>query len=244
MSKTPIINVTCHVGGLDISSDTNDLAVTDKAAVEVVTNFASGGWQEIIGGIASADWKYKGFWEAVAVTSEPDQTFFNSLGTLVPVAYSMTRPQAQGDVAYFMQCQGMTYAPHEIVGKARSFDLDMMGNGVQARGQVLDAETDTATGVGEGITLPAVGATQTLYAQIQVLSLTGTGGPTFAPVIQSDTLINFPAPTARITFPVFSAYGASHLSVPGPITDTKYRLSFAVTGVGPSVTYAVYIGIR
>lgn len=244
MSKQPLINVTCHVGGLDISGDTNQLDVTLKAAPEKTTNFGSGGWEESIGGLLAADWKFKGFWEAVSPTSEPDQTFFNSLGTVVPVAFSITRPQAQGDVAYFRQAQGVTYTPHEIVGKVRSFDLDLVGTLVSVRGQVLDAETDTATGVGEGIVLPAVGAGQTLYAQVQVIAITGTGGPTFTPVIQSDTGPTFPAPTARIAFPAFSAYGAAQLSVAGPITDTSYRLSFAITGVTPSVQYVAYIGIR
>ncbi len=246
MGKLVLFNVTAQVGGVDVSGQSNSIEVNATVASEVATTFNSQGWEELLGGIiAFKKLMLKGFWDANAVVGpgEPDQGFFNDLGQLVLFSASVTRPQAQGDLAYFGQALEMTYQMTNQVGKLAGFQLDGAGSGKLVRGQVLDPSTQTATGTGTGVTLPAVAATQTAFAGIHVSAVSGTT-PALTMLVQSDATGDaWASPTTRFTFPVFNAYGWAFMSLAGPITDTGWRTKWTIAGTTPSFTYTVLLGI-
>jgi hypothetical protein len=247
MGKLVLTNVTAQYGGVDVSGQSNSIEVNATVASEVSTNFASQGWEELQGGIlAFKKFMLKGFWDANAVVGpgEPDQGFFNDLGQLVLVSASVTRPQAQGDLAYFGQTMEMTYQMTNQVGKLAGFQIDGSGSGKLVRGQVLDPSTQTVTGTGTGVTLPAVTAGQTVYAGIHVTAESGTASPSLVMLVQSDATGDaWASPTTRFTFPTFNAYGWAFMSLAGPITDTGWRTKYTITGNMPSFTYAVLLGV-
>jgi multidrug efflux pump subunit AcrA (membrane-fusion protein) len=247
MGKLVLTNVTAQYGGVDVSGQTNSLEVQATVAQEVSTTFASAGWEELLGGIvAFKKLMLKGFWDANTVVGpgEPDQTFFNDLGTLVLFSATVTRPQAQSDVAYFGQTLEMTYQIQNQVGKLAGYQLDGSGSGKLVRGKVLDASTQTATGTGTGVTFPAASATQAVYAGIHVTAESGTAAPSLVMTVQSDATGDaWASPTTRFTFPTFNAYGWAFMSLAGPITDTSWRTKWTITGTTPSFTYTVLLGI-
>jgi hypothetical protein len=246
MGKLVLTNVTAQYGGVDVSGQSNSIEVNATVAQEVSTNFASQGWEELQGGIlAFKKFMLKGFWDANAVVGpgEPDQGFFNDLGQLVLVSASVTRPQAQGDLCYFGQTLEMTYQITNQVGKLAGFQLDGSGSGQLVRGQILDASTQTATGTGTGVVLPALdGADDVMFAGIHVATVAGTT-PSLIMTVQSDATGDvWASPTTRFTFPTFNAYGWAFMSLPGPITDTGWRTKWTIAGTLPSFTYTVLLG--
>jgi hypothetical protein len=68
--------------------------------------------------------------------------------------------------------------------------------------------------------------------------------PTLDVTVQSDDAEGFASPTTRLTFTQKSAIGAEFITpVAGPITDTWWRVSWAIGGTTPTFGIVACVGI-
>jgi len=246
MAKEVLRNVSMFYGPLALASQTNQLDTGVQAAEVDVTNFGSAGWNEAIAGLASAAWKFDGFWDADAVNSEPDETTFESVGVAGVAASAVkANPPVDGDIAYFLNVLSTHYQYLGQMGEAAKMSLAMKGTAPMVRGRVLEYVVDSAaTHNGASLQLGAVGATQRLYLAIHVFGVSGTT-QTLDVVIQSDDATGFPSATTRITVPQFTGLGTYYTSIAGPITDDWFRTSVTIGGTGtPKLSYLAVLGKR
>ena len=207
------------------------------------TTFGSGGSIERIGGLFDSQASIDGFWDVGDLT-KPDDTFWANLGasgtalTVVPTAGTV------GSLCYLGKVLETDYKPGGQVGQLLSWSATLKGNTALARGQILHPQgtARTTTGNGTAVQLGAVTSAQRLYANLHVLSVSGTT-PSITVAIQSNVDNTFGSPTTRLTFAADTALDGQALSVLGPITDTWWRATWTITGTGPSFLFAVSAGI-
>ena len=116
--------------------------------------------------------------------------------------------------------------------------------GPVVRGTLMHPTTTarSTSSTGTARQLGAVSATQSVYAALHVLSVSGTSTPTLTVTVQSDT-VGFATPTSRVVFSGATAVGAQFGSAAGAITDDYWRVSWTVSGTNPSFLFGVTIGI-
>lgn len=252
MTTIALLDVASYVHGHDFTGDSNSTLLTLGRTPLDRTNFRSGGWTTLTGGLRTAAFDQKGFW--AADTDSVDSAAFADLAATERV-HTMAPSEAVGGVAYFWQAQRFQYqALDGDIGQLAGFTLQSQGAsdiGV-VRGKLavvpfnqttLTAVTYNATGVaGSAVQLPAVDddPAQNLYAAVHVL---GTPGTTVTLQLQSDTASNFPSATTQATVGPLTAAGGTWVTpIPGPITDTWWRVNIsAITG---TFTLAVALGVQ
>ena len=103
---------------------------------------------------------------------------------------------------------------------------------------------ETATDDGTPRTLGSVLAGEALYAALHVTAVTGTN-PTLDVVIESSATGSFSGEeTTRITFTQADGITSEWSSVAGAVTDTHWRVTWAIGGTDtPTFTFAVIAGI-
>lgn len=154
-------------------------------------------------GLKNISLEASGFAE-FAADKQDDVNFENIGSSVIPVQLYPSITPAVGDLAYFFQAAQARYnvgGPH---GQMVPFSFDAHGSSghPMPRGYILEPGTTSwaNTGNGTGTSNPgAVGATQYLYAALNVFQFVGGGG-TMDIVIQSDDNGGFSSPTTRITF--------------------------------------------
>lgn len=225
MAKEVLKNVAILYGGVDLSSDTNELSLGATAAEVDFTNFASAGWREVGVGLRDAEWSFNGFWEA----AEPDASLFAGVsGT--PVTVTKTYPMVAGDIAYMMRTVRTRYELKGRVGDGAMYGLTLKGDRPMVRGKIIETlDAATANGNGGEVEVGAASATQTIYAALHVLS--NSGGGTLDVTVESDAT-GFASPVTRFTFAQVSAVGSQYLTLAGPVTDTFYRAVRVIAGGG------------
>jgi hypothetical protein len=102
----------------------------------------------------------------------------------------------------------------------------------------------TATGVGTSLQLGALAEGQNMYANLHVLSVSGTAAPTLTMTVHSDNATGFPSTTLRGSFAAKTAVGGESIRIAGPITDDWWRLSWTISGTNPSFLFLVSMGIE
>lgn len=239
MAKTALLNnIYIAAGALNLSGNTNQLSINIPIETVDVTNFASTGWKECLGGLKDADWDFSGFFEA----AEPDSTLFTT-DTSYPVSAVFANPPTENTVGWLMNCFRTRYAPDFNSGQAAAFSVNFKGAAPTIRSRVIDYATRTATANSTGFVLGAVSATQKLYAALHVTAASGTT-PNLVVKLQSDDASGFLSPTDRVTFTAATAVTSQYATpVAGAITDTYYRASATITGTSPSFTYLLMAGI-
>jgi hypothetical protein len=228
-------------GGLDVSGSSNQVEVMASTAEDRVTNFASGGWEEVLGGLLSSDVSFGGFVE----TPDPDLTIWSLLGLPAAFTFTRTRPVAIGDVGYSSKPVQTKLTRGLVVGKAESFSLSAKASGALVRTLCIDTAVVTANGNSTpGVTVGAAAAGKTLYAFLHVLAKSGTA-PTLDLVLQRDDDLGFPSALTAITFDQMSDVGwqVKTLAAGAGITDGIYRVNRTVGGTSPSFTYRLFVGI-
>lgn len=128
------------------------------------------------------------------------------------------------------------------VGELARLELGWRGDSQLVRGQVLHPEAArTATGNGTATAFTTPTATQTLYANFHVLSVTGAGTITFT--IQTDDNSGMTTPTTRITSSAFAAVGAQRSTLAGALSgESHIRTTWTIAGF-TSVTFVVAAGV-
>lgn len=245
MSKFVLLNVRLFAGGADLTGASNKVEVTAEVEEKDATNYASGGFKEVLGGIASSGITAEGLWEA-GDASKVDDAVWAQLGGVGPWTVPPDSPSAAvGDLAYFTNALASSYKLGDAVGEIAPWTGAAKGSWPVVRGQIAHppGTARTSTGTGTGVQLGAVATGKRLYAALHVLSATGTT-PSITARVESDTTNAFAAPTTRLTFTAATAPGGQIIRTGGTaITDTWYRLAWTISGTSPSFLLAAAVGI-
>jgi hypothetical protein len=242
MPAIALTDARIFVHGYDFTSDTNAVSLTAEADDHDVTTFGSARatkFRSRVAGLKTAAASVSGFWEAA-----PDEAAWSGLGVADRV--TLISPLGEpGDVAYMVRGGTFTYEAFGEVGEPCPFSLGISSTSVEGmvRGRLLVAPDEPLDATGPAgiadLELAAVASGQFLYAALLVM---GTPGTTFTAVVESDDADTFGSATTRFTFgPITAAEGRWGVRIPGPITDTHYRLR--VTAVTGEFTVAAAIGI-
>lgn len=151
---------------------------------------------------------------------------------------------AEDEVAYAMLCTVGSLAPNASLGEMAAIEIggETTGEPGIVRGVMGFNGTATSSASTTGSAVGAVGATQSLYAALHVISVSGTN-PTLDVKIQSDTA-GWSTASDRITFTQADAATSQWSSVSGAITDTLWRVDYTVGGTNtPTFVFAVFLGI-
>lgn len=243
MSKKVLTNVRTFAGATDLTAVTNKVEIDPKVAAVNVTNYASEGWTELLGGLAETDIVAAGFWESGADASFVDPATFAALGAVGPWSFAPDGA-TDGALAYLTNALTAKYQPIKgNVGDAAGFEATAKGSTKLARGVVAHppGTARTATGVGSSFQIGALAANQSLYVNLHVLSVSGTT-PSLTVRIESDNATGFPSAVTVGTFTAATAIGGQHMKISGPTTDDWFRAAWTVSGTTPSFLFVVTLG--
>lgn len=249
MPLTPKIltDVRLFTGGCDLTSANSKLEFSAEVDEKDVTVFRSSGtgqyFQSVIGGIAKGTVDAEGFWSAGG-SDQVDDNLWPGMGGVG--AWSWCPDTANvGSVAWLTQALQANYQILGAVGDVAPWKAKASTTGPISRGVVLHdpGTARTTTGNGTGVQHVAVSSGQYLYANLHVLSVSGTSTPTLTVTVQSDVDNTFATPTTQISFAAATAVGGQALRAAGPITDTWYRVAFTISGVTPSFLFLVTLGV-
>ncbi|MGW0537810.1 hypothetical protein [Streptomyces sp. NPDC003032] len=244
MPKFVLTDVRLFTGGADLTGHSNKVEISAEVEDKETTNYASQGWKEILGGLASAELSGEGQWEA-GDPGKVDDHSWASLGGLGPWSIGPAGASV-GGLSYFTNALRADYKLGEAVGEVAPWTGTAKSSWPLVRGQFAHppGTARTATGTGASLNVGAVAAGKRLYASLHVLSVAGTGTPGITGRIESDDATGFSSPTTRLTFSSASAVGGQILRTDGTaITDTWWRVAWTITGTSPSFLFVSSIGI-
>jgi hypothetical protein len=246
MSKSVLLDCRLFAVGADLSGHSNKIELSAEVEDKDATNYRSGGWKEVLGGIGSAELAGEGQWEA-GDTSMVDDASWSQLGGVGPWSAGPD-DSAVGDLAYFMKAMRADYKLGEAVGEIAPWTGNAKSSWPLVRGVFAHppGTPRTATGDGTAQEVGALGAGQRLYAALHVLSVAGTSAPTITVEIESDTEEAFgDTPETRLAFDAATAAGGQILRTSAGVhADTWYRPTWTITGTNPSFLFVVALGIR
>lgn len=251
MARDILRNVRLFAGGCDLTGQNNKIEMSGEYDEKDATTWGSADVtgtriaKEVLAGLFSAKISASGFWDAGDL-SLVDDTMWAARGarrawTVCPSGAS------EGSLAYLQHAQHSSYQLLGSPGDIAPWQASMTGTGTMGRGQVASAPGTARIATGSATILDlgvgGVPAGKNLLASLHVLSVAGTSTPTITAKVQSATTIGFAGPTDRITFAAVTTIDGQWLTLPGPITDRYYRLSWTITGTTPSFLVAAAVGI-
>jgi len=246
MSKTVLTNVRCFAVGVDLTANSNKIELSSEVEAKESTNYASQGYKEVMGGIASAEISAEGQWEALDATKVDDASW-SQLGGVGPWSVSANNGAAVGDLAYFTSALRADYKLFDAVGEVAPWTGTAKSSWPLVRGQFAHppGTARTTTGTGTGLNVGAVLAGKRLHAALHVLSVAGTATPTITARVESSVDNTFSAPTTRLTFTAATAVGGQILRTAGTaITDPWWRVAWTISGTTPSFLFAATLGVQ
>jgi len=244
MGEFVLTDVRLFTGGADLTGHSNKVEISSEVEDKDTTNYASQGWKEILGGLASAEIAGGGQWEA----GDPGLVDDHSWATLGGVGPWSIGPRgaAVGELAYFTRALRADYKLGDAVGEVAPWEGTAKSSWPLVRGQFAHPPglARTASGFGTSVNLGAVPAGKRLYAALHVLSVAGTSTPTITARIQSDDNPGFSSATTRLTYAAATAVGGEILRTDGTaITDDWWQVAWVITGTTPSFMFATTLGI-
>ncbi|MFF2331824.1 MULTISPECIES: hypothetical protein [unclassified Streptomyces] len=244
MSKSVLTDVRLFAVAADLSGNSNKVELSGEVEEKEVTNYRSGGYKELIGGLGSAEISGEGQWEA-GDPSKVDDASWSQLGGLGPWTVC-PGDSTVGALAYLTNALRCDYKLLDAVGEVAPWTGTAKTSWPLVRGQIAHppGTARTASGSGTALQLGAVPAGKRLYAALHVLSVAGTT-PSLTVAIESDDAVGMATPTSRLTFSAATAASGQILRTDGTaITDTHYRATWTISGTGPSFLFALSLGIR
>lgn len=246
MSLTPqvLFDARIYWATADLTGAGNKIQFSANVVDLDMTNFASGGWNERVGGTFDGLFEPEGFWQAGDL-SMPDDMLWAQLGSAtVPVTIAPTLGTL-GSLAYLSRVTQTEYKPGAARGTLLAWTASGKGDRPVARGTIMHPQgtARTSTGVGTGQQIGAVSAAQRMYCNLHVFSIAGTSTPTITVKLQSSVDNTFASPTDRIIFTASTALDSQHSSVLGAITDTWWRAVWTISGTTPSFLFNVTAGV-
>ena len=199
MSKFVLTNVRLFTGGADLTGASNKVEITTKVEEKETTNYGSGGYKELLGGLASAEVQSEGQWEA----GDPGKVDDAAWAQLASVGGWSVGPDgaAVGSLAYLTSALRCDYKLLGAVGDVAPWASSGKSVWPLVRGQFTHppGTARTADGSGGALQLGAVPAGKRLYASLHVLSVAGTT-PSLTARVESSADNTFASPTTRLTF--------------------------------------------
>lgn len=244
MGKFTLLDARLFAPGADLSGASNKIELTSEIEDKDTTNYRSNGWKEVIGGLGSAEISGEGQFEA-GDPSKVDDASWATLGGVGPYTVCPT-DSTVGALAYITSGMRADYKIGDAVGEVAPWTGTVKSSWPLVRGQIAHppGTARTATGTGTALQLGAIPAGRRLYAALHVLSAAGTT-PSITASVESDDNAGFTTPVTRLMFSAATAPGGQILRGDGTaLTDTYYRVAWAVTGTTPSFMFAVSLGIR
>lgn len=243
LTPTVLLDARIYLETADLTGFSNKVDLSSSVVDLDKTTFGSGGWNERTGGLFDSQGTLDGFWDATDLT-KPDDTFWANLGVSGTALTVVPTSGAVGSLAYLGKVLECDYKPGGQVGQLLGWSAGLKGNTALARGQILHPQgtARTTTGNGTAVQLGAVLATQRMYANLHVMSVSGTT-PSITVALQSNVDNTFGSPTTRLTFAADTVLDGQALSVLGPITDTWWRATWTISGTTPSFLFAVSAGV-
>ncbi|MFD4000845.1 hypothetical protein [Streptomyces rubiginosohelvolus] len=244
MAKFTLLDARLFAPGADLSGASNKIELTSEIEDKDTTNYRSGGWKEVIGGLGSAEISAEGQWEA-GDPSKVDDASWSTLGGVGPYTVCPT-DSVVGALAYLVSGLRTDYKVGDAVGEVAPWTGTVKSSWPLVRGQIAHppGTARTATGTGTALNLGAVPAGKRLYAALHVLSAAGTT-PSITARIESDDSAGFATPITRAAFTAATAPGGQIARTDGlAITDTHHRVAWTISGTTPSFMFAVSLGIR
>lgn len=244
MGKIVLLDVRLFGVGADLSGASNKIEVTADLEAKDVTNYRSGGYKELLGGLAQAELSAEGQWEA----GDPglvDDASWSQLGGVGPWSAGPVGDSV-GSLAYLTHALRSSYSLGGQVGDVAPWKGMAKSSWPLVRGQFAHPPglARTSTGTGTALNLGAVAAGQRMYAALHVLSVSGTT-PTITARVESDDAEPFASPTTRLTFDAATESGGQTLRTDGTaVTDTWWRVAWTITGTTPSFMFVSSLGIR
>lgn len=226
-------------GKYDISGDLSAVALKHSVESKDRTTLGNATRQRLAG-LRSVGMQLEGFYNAG--TGNIDDQMFTNIGVDgVPVSIGPT-DGSFGETAYLFNAEFASYEPGAKIGDMFAFSVQAeAADSPLVRGVILHNAARSASGNGSGNQLGAVTSAQRLYANIHLLSVTGSGS--LIAKVQSDDNASFTSAADRITFATLTALGSQSTSVAGAITDDYVRVNYTITGF-TSVTFVVAVGIK
>lgn len=248
MAVQVLTDVRGYFGGLDATNQNTQVSLDGMVVDLDATTMGSGGWTATAGGLKSGKLSYSS-WGADGETpglTSINYEFWTDLvgGFSVPFTLIPTSGAA-GSGCYIGKLLDTEVKRFDKVGALDPTELSGVTDGPMVAATVLHPQgtARTVTGVGTGFQYAAITTGHSMVIVLHALSITGTT-PTIAVTVQSATSNAFTAPTTRATFTgVTTTVGGQLLVVPGPITDTWWRVSYAIGGTSPSYLFACSAGI-
>lgn len=242
-----LLDVRHFVAGADLSGAGNKIMVKETAEVKKTTNWRSGGAEENKAGVFGTDWSAEGNYEA-GDASKPDDLFWATRRSLDPwtAAAEGSSDLAAGSLMWLNKVLRQDSSFGGSVGDVDSWSMSGRSTWPLVRGKCAHPSgvPRSATGTGTIIQLGAVAAGKRLYANLHVLSATGTT-PSITVKVQSAALVGFGSPTDRLSFAAKTTTGGEALRTDGTaITDQFWRVSYTVSGTTPSFLFLAAFGIE
>lgn len=229
MSSFVMTDCTAWIGGLALTTYSNELSVNTSVEDQDVTAFGGGGARSFIGGLRTTEANLSGFWESAV-----DAAGVTNLG-VVNQACTFAANTTEGSAVAMAQLGAFSYERGGGVGDVNPFSLDMSGtDGVGAvHGLLAKSKGNvSATGaLGSAVQLGAGAAGKYLYAVLHVF----TAGTTISMKVESDDNSGFTtaADVASATMNLVTTTGGTWMGRvdASAFTDDWYRLNVtAITG--------------
>jgi hypothetical protein len=237
MAKTVLTNVRCFAVSADLTGASNKVELSSEVEVKESTNYASQGYKDVLGGLASAEISAEGQWEA-ADPSKVDDASWGQLGGVGPWSVSANNDASVGALAYFTRAMRADYKMFDAVGEVAPWTGTAKSAWPLVRGQFAHPP-----GNGTGLQLGAVPTGKRVHAALHVLSVAGTT-PSITARVESSVDNTFASPTTRLTFNAAGAVVGQILRSDGTaITDTWWRVAWTISGTTPSFLFVATLGI-
>lgn len=239
-----LLDVRLLAGGVDLSGASNKAEISAEVEEKDVTTYRSGGFKELVGGLASSEINAEGLWQA-GDPGQVDDAAWAMLGGRGPWTVCPTDATV-GALAYTTFALQSSYKLGDAVGEVAPYVAKASGSWPVARGQIAHppGTARTATGTGTALQLGAIPAGKRLYAALHVLSVAGTATPKISARVESDADNTFSTPATQITFADAIAAGGQILRTDGTaVTDTWFRIAWTISGTSPSFLFAAALGI-
>lgn len=244
MPAYSLLSPNAFVGPVDLTPFATAMDVSLSAAVADSTTFGSAGFVTKVVGLEDSDFNF-----TVNQDYSPDGVGVllpsSALGSTYPVTVCPATGSASGDPAFLLS--GIWTGSNPVGGSTGDLATDTLpfaGTAPFGRGQLAHpSAARTTTGNGNVLTLTGPTSGQTLVAHLHVFNVSGTSTPTLTVNVQSAATVGFGSPTTRATFTAATAVTSQRVILAGPVTDGFWRVTWTISGVMPSFTFAAAIGI-
>lgn len=239
-----LLNSRIFAGAADLTGAANKSGLSSSFEDKDATNYGSGGWKDVLGGLADTQISAGGQWAA----GDPgcvDDTLWDAVNGRRPIPWTFCPESANvGSLAWFTSALTSSYKLGDAVGEVAPWEASARGTEPLLRGVVAHPPgmPRAANGAGSWVNVGTLAGSQRLYAALHVLSVAGTA-PALTVSVESAQDDAGTGSMERLTLPAVTAPGGRFASVAGPVTDQWWRVSWSIAGDSPSILFVAALGV-